>query len=187
MILFILTWYSVTSHSSIFAMSTVVNSNTRMRAVSQACLGPIAGNFVVVDRTTACTKVGFSQCRYCSTVIELLADHIGIKEVPAVITHSAPCAVLVHLHTSFIVRGTSHQSNCSICLCQSNNSSVSINKLSDPLVYQCTSRYIGLEQDTKHTNYFSDNITLAYSCIPFCLHRTSRPFTLLIPFRIISF
>ena len=105
----------VTDHSCIFAMITVVYSNTEMGAVSQVCLSPIAGYIVIVDWTTACTKVGFSTCRCGSAVVELPADDIGISDVPTVITHSAPCAIVVHLHTSLIFRGTSHQSDCSIC------------------------------------------------------------------------
>ena len=92
-------------------MVAIVNPNTQMKAVSQAFLGPIADDFIVMDWTTPCTKVALSKCRYSSAVIELLADHIGIIDVPAVITHSAPCAIVVHLHTPFIVRGTSHQSD----------------------------------------------------------------------------
>ena len=111
----LLTWHWVTLHSCIFTMTAVVDSNAEMGAVSQACLSPIAGYVVIVDWTTACTKVGFSTCRCGSAVVELLADHIGISDVPTVITHSAPCAIVVHLHTSFTVRGTSHQSDCSIC------------------------------------------------------------------------
>ena len=111
----LLTWYSVTPHSCIFTVITVVDSNTIMCTVSQACLSPVTDHIVIVDWTIACTKVGFSQSRYGSAVIELLADHIGISDVPTVIAHSAPCAVVVHFHTSFIVRGTSHQSDCSIC------------------------------------------------------------------------
>ena len=112
----LLTWYSVAPHSSIFTMITVVDSNPVMCTVSQACLSPIADHIIIVDWTTTCTKVSFSQCRYGSAVIELLADHIGIGDVPTVITHSAPCVVMVHLHTSLAVEGTSHQSDCSICL-----------------------------------------------------------------------
>ena len=97
-------------------MNAVVNSNTEMGAVSQACLSPSAGYVVIVDWTTACTKVGFSKCRCGSAVIELLADHIGISDVPTIIAHSAPCAIVVHLHTSFTVRGTSNQSESSVCL-----------------------------------------------------------------------
>ena len=111
----LLTWYSVTNHSCIFTMNTVVDSNAEMGAVSQACLSPSAGYVVIVDRTAACTKVGFSTCRCGSAVVELLADHIGISDVPTVITHSAPCSIVVDLYTSFTVRSTSHQSDCSIC------------------------------------------------------------------------
>ena len=111
----LLTWYSVAPHSSIFTVRTVVNSNPVMCTVSQACLSPVTAYLVIVDWTTACTKIGFSQCRSSSTVIELLADHIGIIDAPTVITHSAPCTIVVHLHTPFTVRGTSHQSDCSIC------------------------------------------------------------------------
>ena len=112
----LLTWYSVAPHSCIFTVITVVDSNTIMCAVSQACLSSIADHIVIVDWTTACTKVGFSQSRYGSAVIELLADHIGISDVPFIITHSTPCVVVVNLNTSFAVGGTSHQSNRAICL-----------------------------------------------------------------------
>ena len=96
-------------------MITVLNSNARMGAVSQVCLTPIAGHIIVIDWTTALTKEGSSMCRYGSAVTELMAHHVGISNVPAVITHSAPSSPVVDLHTSPAVTATSYQSEVTLC------------------------------------------------------------------------
>ena len=49
-------WSSVTDHSSIILMPTVMHSN--MRAVSQLCLAAVAGHAAIVDLSSASTKVG---------------------------------------------------------------------------------------------------------------------------------
>ena len=106
-----LTWCNIAHHSCIFSMTTVVSSNTKMWAVGQACLSTSAGHFIVVDWTTALTEGGTFPCRCSSAVTKLPTHHIGISDVPTVIAHSAPCTIVVHLHTSLIVTGTSNQAN----------------------------------------------------------------------------
>ena len=102
---------SDTHHSCIFAVSTIVNSNTEMGAVSQACLTPSAGHVVIVDGTTALAKEGSCKCRCGSAVTELTAHHIGISNVPKVIAHSAPFSIVVHFNTTLICSGTAHQAD----------------------------------------------------------------------------
>ena len=112
-----LTCCGVTDHSCIFTMSTVMNSNTIMGAVRQACLSPSASYIVIVDWATALTEGSKSMCRCGSTVTKLLAHHIGISNVPAVITHSAPFPIVEYFYTPLICSGTSNQSDCTIILC----------------------------------------------------------------------
>ena len=108
-----LTQRTVTHYSGIFAMITIVNSNTTMAAVSQAFLPPSAGHVVIVDWTSASTEEGLSRCRCGSNVTELMTHHIGISDVPTVITHSAPFPIVVDLYPSVV--GTSHQSEVTLC------------------------------------------------------------------------
>ena len=63
-----LTLHSVTRYSCILIMITVLNSNTEMGAVSQACLTSIAGHIIVMDWTSSSTKESMSICRYGTTV-----------------------------------------------------------------------------------------------------------------------
>ena len=51
-----------THYPCIFTVSTVLNSNTRMGAISQACFTSGAGYVVIVDWTAALTKEGLSRC-----------------------------------------------------------------------------------------------------------------------------
>ena len=105
----------VTHYSCIFVVTTIVHSNASMGAVSQACLTPSAAHIIIVDGTTALTKVGISTCTCGSAVPELTACHVGISQVPAIMTHSAPFSVMVDLHTPLIVSGTSNQSEVTLC------------------------------------------------------------------------
>ena len=118
-----------THYPCIFTVSTVLNSNTGMGAVSEACFTSGAGHIIIVDWTAACTKEGLSRCRCGSTVIELSAHHIGISNVPTVITHSAPFTIVVDLHTPFIVSSASNQSEITLC-CMRETTAVRIQNVS---------------------------------------------------------
>ena len=56
-----LTLLSITHYSCIFTVGTVLNSNTMMGAVSQACLSLSATHLIIVDWTTASTEEGWSK------------------------------------------------------------------------------------------------------------------------------
>ena len=109
-----LTQRTVTHCSGIFAMNAIMNSNTTMAAVSQACLPPSAGHVVKVDWTSASTEEGSSRCRSGSSVTKLTAHHIGIVNAPTVITHSAPFSIVVDFYPSLVGSGTSHQSDVTL-------------------------------------------------------------------------
>ena len=101
-------------HPCIFTVSTVLNSNTRMEAIRQVCLSSIAGHIVIVDWTTAFTKVGQSWCRCGSTVAKLPTDYASISDVPEIIAHSTPLTVVVHLNTSLVDSATPNNTDVSL-------------------------------------------------------------------------
>ena len=107
-----LTFSSVTDHSSIIAMTTITYS--AVKAVYQVCLCAIAGHIVIVDCTSACTKVSWSIGRYHGAVTELSAYYNSIKDVPRAIAYCAPKVVEVDLNSSFISSGASYQTNTTI-------------------------------------------------------------------------
>ena len=107
---------SGTHHSCIFTVSTVVTSNSIMGAVSQACLTPSASYIIIVDWITALTKESSNRCRCGSSVTKLSAHHVGISNVPAIITHSAPLSIVVDLNTPFVCSCTCHQTDGTIIL-----------------------------------------------------------------------
>ena len=102
----------VTHYSCIFVVTTIVNSNAIMGAVSQACLTPIADHIIVMDGTTALTIESF--CRFGSGITKLTAHHMGISNIPTVITHSAPFSTVVDLHASPVGTATSYQSEVTL-------------------------------------------------------------------------
>ena len=51
----------------------------------------------------------------CVGVTQLFAHSGSISAVPGAVTHSSPLVINAHLHSSLILSGSSHQSDCSIC------------------------------------------------------------------------
>ena len=85
--------------SCVFTVITVMDSNTIVDAVDQACLTPNAYNIIIVDWTSA-FPIGCSQRCTCGFIVtELPAHHISIIGAPDVITDSPPCTIEVHFHT----------------------------------------------------------------------------------------
>ena len=97
-----LTWY-MAYHSCIFTVTAILNSETGMGAFKQTSLSPVAGHVIIVDWTTAFSKVGIARRSCGFTVTKLPTYHAGISDVPTVITHSAPCVIVVDFYTSFVV------------------------------------------------------------------------------------
>ena len=51
----------------------------------------------------------------CVGISQLFAHSGSISAVPGAVTHSSPLVINAHLHSSLILSGPFHQSNCSIC------------------------------------------------------------------------
>ena len=95
-------WLTCTDYACIVTMDTVVYSNAVVGTLSKVCFTSSAIHLVIPNRTTTCTKCSHSRYTCGQKVAQLSAHCSGIIDVPTVIAHSAPFAIVVDLHTSFI-------------------------------------------------------------------------------------
>ena len=83
-------------------MDTLVYTDATVGTLSKVPFIPGAIHLAIPNRATTCTKSSPSRCTCGQKVAQLSAHYRGIIDVPTVIAHSAPFAIVVDLHTSFI-------------------------------------------------------------------------------------
>lgn len=97
-----------THNAGIFLVATVVGS-WHPWAVPKVVLVPGAVHLVPVDGPLARAEVQAGQGLDGPATAQLPAHHVGILQVPGVIAHCPPPAMLLHLHASSTGTPTVHQ------------------------------------------------------------------------------
>ena len=95
-----------------------MHTSQEMMTLSDDALIPNASQFTEQDGITACTEPSRCKSSCCIEVTQLMTDHCGILQVPAIIAHSPPGAIVVDLHTPLMWTRPSHQSNTWVSILQ---------------------------------------------------------------------
>ena len=106
-----------TNYACILTVGTAMYPNATVGALSKICFTAGAVHVIIPNGTTTFTEVSRSRCTYSSQVAQMLAYYSGIIDVPVVIAHSAPFAIEVDFHTSFVSRCSPHQSKITVNIC----------------------------------------------------------------------
>lgn len=89
---------------------TVVGEPSVMRALPHLGFIPHALHVIQHDMAHAFLKVALSWGQHGLTAAELLAHHLGICQIPAVITHCAPGPIVRDLYSALTPVAAIHQS-----------------------------------------------------------------------------
>lgn len=89
---------------------TVVREPSVMCALPHLGFIPHALHIVQHDMAHAFIKVALSRGRHGLTTAELLAHHLGICQIPAVVTHRAPGPIVRDLDSALTPVAAVHQS-----------------------------------------------------------------------------
>ena len=103
-----------TDDSSIFTMITVVGAEGRVGAHCQGGLWAWAPDIVQPDGPAALAKAGTAGGRQGRATAQLSTHHLGILQIPEVITHRPPLALVEDLHSARAVVGPRSQTHLSI-------------------------------------------------------------------------
>lgn len=81
-------------------MVAVVDAPALIATLAQVRLSPFAVNVIEQDGPRTLSKAG--ACAHChsQTTLQLSAHNIGIHHVPVIITHRAPCTIVLNLDTA---------------------------------------------------------------------------------------
>lgn len=99
-----------TGHTHILIVVTVVDAPALTVALAELRFISSAVHVVQQDESCTLPKVRAAAHRHSHPTVQLLTHHIGIQHVPVIVTHRAPCAVVVHLHPALTAVTAIHQS-----------------------------------------------------------------------------
>lgn len=90
-------------------MVAVVDAPALIATLAQLRLFPTAVNIIEQDGPGALSKAG--ACAHCNsrTTLQLSAHHVGVHHVPVIITHRAPCTIVLNLNTALTPAPAIHQ------------------------------------------------------------------------------
>ena len=92
--------FTITDDAGIFIMSTVVDPEPWMSAVCYRWFPSWTNDVVQPDGSTALSKTCTMWCWTSPATAQLSAHHIGISQIPVVITHRPPLSSMVDLHSA---------------------------------------------------------------------------------------
>ena len=92
--------FTITDDAGIFIMSTVVDPEPWMSAVCYRWFPSWTNDVVQPDGSTALSKTCTMWCWTSPATAQLSAHHIGMSQIPVVITHRPPLSSMVDLHSA---------------------------------------------------------------------------------------
>jgi len=98
-----------TDHAGVLVVSAVVDAPAQAVAALQPGLAATAVDVVQQDLAAAVPEVGVLVRREGRAAAHLAAHHLGVGQVPVVVTHGAPAAPVVHLHAALAGVATPHK------------------------------------------------------------------------------
>lgn len=95
-------------------VATVVFAPAQAFAFAQLLFSAVAVYVVQENKASSIAKVGVGVCEDGITAAYLLANHLGIVEVPVIIAHSPPVSLVVDLYPALAVVLSINQTKGSI-------------------------------------------------------------------------
>lgn len=93
-------------------VTTVVDRQAWVVALAYRGLIALALHIVQEDAPYTLSKVATPKGTDTLPAVQLLAHHMGVLDVPEVITNSAPSAIVVDFHSPFTPIFSIHQPDC---------------------------------------------------------------------------
>lgn len=91
--------FTITCDSHILIVVAVVDAPSVASALTQGCLPPLAVHIIQEDGPAPLAKGEGSWHGDSMAATQLATHHIGIHDVPVIITYCAPGAIVEDLHT----------------------------------------------------------------------------------------